>query len=136
MWGSGGFANKEIDQLFRVGLRVSAGCWHTAHEPGNITMRLRCICGQPLWVRCPDAIYFSMTTTHSDQCCQLHCLPGALERAQRSCHLAKHLVKSDVWHSVSASLDFALIMAMLSLLSFNAVLSVGEKKEVTWRQIL
>jgi hypothetical protein len=24
-----------------MGLWVSAGCWHTAHKPGNITMRLR-----------------------------------------------------------------------------------------------
>jgi hypothetical protein len=50
-------------------------------------------------------------------------------------HLAKRLVKSDVRHSVRASLDFALIMAMLSLLSFNAVFSIGKKKEVTWRRI-
>jgi len=94
----------------------------------------RCICGQPLWDRvvqymgeqaghssCGRILFVHDDNTHSDQCCQLHCLPGALERAQRSCHLAKHLAKSGVWHSVSASLNYALIMAMLS--SFHLTLS-------------
>lgn len=81
MWGSGGFASKGSDQLFLMGLWVSAGCWHTAHEPGNITMRLRGASVGTLWDRvvystcgsrrgvrgavrrCPDAFYFSMTTT-------------------------------------------------------------------------
>jgi len=80
MWGSGGFANKGSDQLFRMDLWVSAGCWYTAHKPGNITMRLRgayvgsrcgtewySTCGSRRGVggairRCPDAFYFSMTT--------------------------------------------------------------------------
>jgi len=74
--GSGGFANKGSDQLFRMGLWVSAGCWHTAHKPGNITMRLRgasvssrcgtewySTCGSRRGVRRADAFYFSMTTT-------------------------------------------------------------------------